>query len=65
MYQRKINLGDYLEFNNKMYVVSQDSDGRPLLLRYYISSQDMLNESQQNLQRTLEKIQVSTNIWMK
>ena len=44
MQGRKIVIGDYVEFNGKLYIVTANSDGNPILQRFYTSTDEMLCE---------------------
>lgn len=57
MQGRKILMGDYVEFNGKLYIVRSNSDGNPILQRFYTSTDEMLCEKVDNLEKIVLKIQ--------
>ena len=58
----RIILGDYLEFEDKLYIVQRDRQGNPLLSRVYRSSYEMLYEDKKRLENTITEVKVGIKI---
>lgn len=58
----RIILGDYLEFEDKLYIVQRDRQGNPLLSRVYRSSYEMLYEDKKRLKNTIKEVKVGIKI---
>ena len=58
----KLIPGDFVKFNNKLYVVHQDRDGNPIFQRVYLSSMESYEETICKLEDTIKKVNVSVSV---
>ena len=58
----RIILGDYLEFEDKLYIVQRDRQGNPLLSRVYRYYYEMLYEYKKRLENTIKEVKVGIKI---
>lgn len=61
---KRLDIGDYVEFNNRLYIIQQDSDGKPIFNRFYTDSCEMFEDRISNLEKTVGKMAVRLEIKM-